>query len=615
MEIVVCVKQTPDPAEARFDEKTKRLVREDVPLRLSSLDRRALLEALRLRETVGGTVTVISLGPPQARSVLIEGLALGADKAVLLTDPVFAGSDTLATARSLSAALRQLNPDLVMCGKFTIDSETSQVPGEIAEFLGWPQITSVRAVQTTDTSDVLSVERETDEGADRYEITLPALFSVTELVIKIRRTSPEEIEAAQSKPVTVWSAADVGIEPSTVGIEGSPTRVADLRSAQLERRGEVISSESPEDAAEQLTQYMVTNGLFQSSRETITAQPRRETPPTIDPSKTVWAVAELVDGKLRPVSLEMLGKAQDLADRLGGEVGAVLIGGSKVGDLAPTLGAHGADLVYVAADDTLATYDTAAYTAILASAIQNNAPYAVMLPSTTNGRDLAARLAARLELGLTGDCVDLELDGDGELAQIKPAFGGNIVAPIYSSTTPALATIRPGMLEARSPRDDVTPRIVELNAAPTDPRVRLIEPRIDSEPGATKLDDAEVVVGIGNGIGGQDNIPVVQELVESVDGALAASLRVASARWVSPQLQIGLTGKAVTPLFYIAVGISGQANHLFGTRKTRHVIAINNDPEAPIFKGADIGVVGDWAEIVPALTQALRAAKAQSARD
>lgn len=613
MHIVVCVKQTPVAGDMRLDEETKTLVREDVTLSISSLDRRAVLEALRFRDEVGGTVTVLTMGPPQARAVLIETLGLGADKGILLTDASLAGSDTLATARALSASIKKLNADLVMCGKFTNDSETSQVPSEVAEMLGIPQVTSVRTIRDTEQDGVIWVDRETDEGYEQYEVPTPALLSVTELVITFRRSSKEDLEGAKGKPIEEWSTADIGIDPSTVGVSGSPTRVVELRSAQLERSGMVIDSEGSDGAAKKLAEYLVFNGVFETKRGDAEAQPRRASPQRADPEKSIWVVAEMLGDDLRPVSFELLGKAQELADHTGGEVAALLVGGPSARKQIDLLGAHGADTVYLAADDSLAAYDTARYTAILASLITEHRPYAVLLPSTSNGRDWAPRVAARLDLGLTGDCVDFEFDSGGELAQIKPAFGGNIVSPIYSTTSPIMATARPGMLDPCQPDWTVPPKTVELQVPDADSVVRMVgTTSLGAGLNPARLDDARVVVTAGFGIGGAENLGPVRQLAEAVDGALAGSLRVTTDRWVPAQMQIGFTGRAVAPRFYIAVAVSGQPNHMFGARKAEHIIAINNDPEAPIFKSADFGVVGDWSEIVPALTRELLAARGRA---
>ena len=608
MNTVVCIKQTPAPAEARFDKSTRTLVREGVRLTISTLDRRALLEALRLRDEVGGTVTVLTMGPPQARSALVETLALGADRAVHLSDPLFAGSDTLVTARTLALALKRLQPELVLCGKFSVDSETAQVPSEVAQFMDLPQVTSVRQIRPTDRTHVLWVERETDEGYEQYEVQLPALVSVTELIVKkSRRPTPEELEVGETKPLEVWTSADLGADPSLLGAAGSPTRVAELRSAEMEREGTIISGEDPEQAAKQLMAYLVEKGLFRQRESSATRRPRRPIPMDPNPSKAIWVVAELVAGSPRPVTYELLGKSQELADSLGGEVAALLLGGLDARAHVSALAAHGADTVYLASDPRLTTYDTELYTSVLTTAIRQYQPHLVLVPSTTNGRDMAPRIAARLEIGLTGDCVGLELDGNGELAQLKPAFGGNIVAPIYSSTLPLMATVRPGMLDACTPDENAHAQIVSLKVPENvHPRVKLLNAVVEPGLGATRLDDADVVVTVGKGIGGPENLSEVHKLAEALDAALAATLPVVTDQWLPTQLQLGLTGKAVAPRFYIAVGVSGAPNHLVGAKKAGHIIAINNDPEAPIFSSSDFGIVGDWAKVVPAITRLVR---------
>ena len=608
--IVVCVKQTPAPAEARLDEATKTLVREGVPVVISSIDRRALLEGLRLRDEVGGTVTVLTMGPPQAESALRDCLALGADKAVHLTDPALAGSDTLATARALALALGKLNPDLIVCGKFSIDSETGQIPGEVAELMDIPQITCVRQIKPTEGSDTLWMERETDEGFEQYLVSLPAIISVTELIITSRRPTEEEQEASKDKPLEAWTIGDIGGSADQFGEAGSPTSVSELRSAEMERSGEIISGEDPQEAAKRLTAYLMDNGLFRPNQRQVQLKSRRSAPASPDPQRIVMVVAEMMAGHLRPVTHELLGAAQDMADKLGGSVAAILLGGPDVAEQSAALGAYGADTVYLAADDSLSSYGTLQYTEAVVLVINEHQPHVVLFASTTNGRDLASRVAARLQLGLTGDCVDIEIDDSGQIAMIKPAFGGNIVSPIYSRTVPVMATVRPGMLAAREPDAGVRPEVVQI-AVSSDVQsgAQLLRAVVESDLGATRLDDADVVVCVGQGIGSVEGIPVVRELADALDGALAGSLRVATSEWLPPQLQLGLTGKTVAPRFYVTVAISGAPNHLVGARKSEHIIAINNDPEAPIFKSANFGIIGDWAEVVPALTSAIQAAR------
>jgi len=260
LHIVVCIKQTPVVAEARLDPETKTIVREGVTLTLNTFDRRALVEALRLRGDLGGSVTVITMGPPQARDALVECLGIGADRAIHLTDRAFAGADTLATSRTLAMALRKLQPDLVLCGKFSVDAETGQVPPEIAEFLDLPQVTAIRKIRPGDEPNTLWVERETDEGCEHWQVSLPAVLSVTEWIILPRRASPEDMAAAAGKPLEEWHAGDLESDPSVFGVAGSPTTVAGFRAGQLEREGVVVSGEDPEAAAQQAAEFVAEGG-------------------------------------------------------------------------------------------------------------------------------------------------------------------------------------------------------------------------------------------------------------------------------------------------------------------------------------------------------------------
>jgi len=265
--------------------------------------------------------------------------------------------------------------------------------------------------------------------------------------------------------------------------------------------------------------------------------------------------------------------------------------------------------VAVAAGGALASYSTDAYAATLSAAIQAREPFAVLLPSTPNGRDLAARVAARLELGLTGDCVGLEVDGDGALVQLKPAFGGNIVAPILSRTLPNMATVRPGIFAALEPDPSRVPSMVELDVVAPDPvRVRTLEMRHAPESDAAALDAAWAVVCVGKGVGGPEHIPELDELRDVLGALYVCTRDVADAGWLPKQLQVGLTGRSIAPALYIGVGVRGDFNHTVGIQRAGTVVAVNNNHRALFFKQADVGVLADWREFVPALVRELRSA-------
>ncbi len=591
----------------RFDEESRRVVREGVPNEVNPFDVLAVSAVAELKRHADVEAVVYTMGPPQAEESLVQCLAMGMDRAVHLVDRAFAGSDTLATARALALALRRESFDLILCGRNSVDAETGQVGPEIAEMLGLPQVTGVRWLELDAQAGQVIVERETDEGHERLSCPLPALLTVTEGVAPEAFPRPDAVEAARSVPIEQLTAADLSDDPSLFGMDGSPTWVGEVYSEESDRDAIVVRNEPVDASVARLMEYLEERGVFDDADDedsgAITRGPARER----GESGSVWVVAELLGGEVRPVTLELLGRASELATRLGTNVEAVLLGDAAERHAA-LLTAHGADVVRLADDAHLARYDTESYTAILARAVADHAPYAVLLGATANGLDLAARLAARLELGLTGDCIGLDLDGESRLVQLKPAFGGSVVAPILSRTRPQMATVRPGILTPAAPDFSVPPDVRPLDVDDVaEPRVRLLESvSVGSAEGA-ELEHARAVVSVGMGIGGPENIGVARELADALGGSLGATRDLVDAGWMPRQHQVGLSGKAVSPRLYVAIALRGPLNHTVGIRKAGTVIAVNNSPRAPIFRAADFGIVGDYAEVVPALTAAVRA--------
>ena len=611
MKIAVCIKQVPVVSMLKFDNDTRRVVREGVPSEVNPFDVLAMSLAANLRQAHDAEVIVYTMGPSQARDALIQCLAMGADRAVHLSDRAFAGSDTLATARALSRALSLDNPDLIICGRNSVDAETGQVGPEIAELLDLPQITNVRSLRLDAQAAALDAERATDEGYDAVRCPLPALITVTEDAAPEIYPNRAARQAAQDKPIQTLAAADLSPDASLFGLDGSPTFVSEIYSVEP-RRDRILIRDAPvPDAVAQLMEYLDARGVFDQSQADAasSAPPRGGIRPKSDDG-AIWVVAETLGGELRPVTLELLGSACQLADTLQTRVEAVLIG-SDVGHLVPVLAAYGADVVHLAQRPELARYETALYTHILAAAIRARAPYALLLPSTLNGRDLAARLAARLSLGLTGDCIGLEVDAEGRLAQLKPAFGGDVVAPILSHTRPYMATVRPGILTPVAPDYAVAaPALpIPLDDLPL-ARVETLESVADESAAGAELDSARIIVGVGKGIGGPENLPIARELAAALDAPLGATRDITELGWLPRQAQIGLSGKSVAPDLYIAVALRGVFNHTVGIQKSGAIVAINNSARSPIFQSADFGILGDYAEILPELTRALNARRA-----
>jgi electron transfer flavoprotein alpha subunit len=371
----------------------------------------------------------------------------------------------------------------------------------------------------------------------------------------------------------------------------------------------MLEASSVDDVVHTLTEHLLTQGLF-GTWQGVREMPRvKARPPGARPDRAVWVVTETLLGKMHSATRELLGKSVELADRLQGDVVGVSIG-SNHDDDAAELAAYGADRVLRLEGPQLTDYSPEGYANALARAIQEFRPYAVLIPATVRGRDFAPRIAARLQLGLTGDAIGLEIDEQERLVQLKPAFGGNIVAPILSKTFPQMATVRPGMLEAMQPDWSRQPLIQRLEL----PDVGLIRTQTvhatqEVDATATSLEDADTVVGVGTGLGRRENLKLVRELADVLGAAIGATRRVTDANWLPRQHQIGLTGKAVAPKLYVALGIRGHMNHTIGIQRAQTIVAINNDPEAPIFQVANYGIVGDCLHIIPALTQALAEVK------
>ena len=602
MKIVVLVKQVPNPSHVRLDPETRRMVREGVPLELNEFDVYAVTEAIRLRDAHGGEVVTMTMGPPQAEEALRMTLAMGADRAIHLNDKVFAVADTLGTSRTLAMALEKEGAELVLCGRKTVDSETWQVPPEVGAFLGWEQLTNVDRLELADGG--LRARRVTDEGFDTYELGLPAVMSVTEGINEGLWPAKRDVEATDSEGrIELWTAADLvdDVEEGDrrFGQAGSPTRVLAVKDVTPERHGEIASS--PEQAAGRILELLSeSEGAPASSwekPERLGDKPGR--------SYDCWTVVELVEGAPRRVSLELLGKGRELAGKLGGRNVALVLG-SGLADVAREAARHGAERIVLVDDERLDEYHPETFAAALRHVVERERPHALLIPSTAQGRDYGPRVAGELELGMTGDCVDLGVDRAGRLIQYKPAYGGNIVSVIMGATTPQLATVRPGMFAPVEPRDDVEAEVLALDVDDLpEPRTRLVTREQDRATAAYELDAAAVCLCVGKGVGGPEALPEIEAQAGRLGAAVGASRDVTDAGWLPKNRQIGLTGRAIAPRLLLEVGVRGAFEHMAGSVRAGVIVAVNANERAPIFEHADVGVVGDWRETLPALVDAV----------
>ena len=336
--------------------------------------------------------------------------------------------------------------------------------------------------------------------------------------------------------------------------------------------------------------------------------------------KGVYVFAQQVDNVINSIAFELVGKGKDLAEALGTDVTAVLVG-SDVKGLADELAEYGADRVIVVDDPELKEYRTEPYAHALSSVIEKYKPEIFLVGATAIGRDLGPRVSARIHTGLTADCTQLEI-GDfpmtpvpgkeqkhNQLLMTRPAFGGNTIATIACPDfRPQMATVRPGVMQKRAKQAGAKANVEEFNPGftPDNKYVEILEV-VKAVSDTVDIMDAKILVSGGRGVGSPENFKLLEDLAEVIGGTVSCSRAVVDAGWKPKDLQVGQTGKTVRPNVYFAIGISGAIQHLAGMEESDLIIAINKDDTAPIFDVADYGIVGDLNKILPALTEKLKA--------
>lgn len=323
--------------------------------------------------------------------------------------------------------------------------------------------------------------------------------------------------------------------------------------------------------------------------------------------KGVMIYGEVTEGKLAAITTELLSCGRKLADDLGQELCAVLAG-SDISNLAQEAIAFGADKVYVVDDPLLKDYQTDSYVLTLEKVVKQVLPQIFILGQTSIGRDLAPKLAFRLETAASLDCIELAIDPDSKLMlQTRPVYGGNALAIFTGESYPQIATVR---AKTMSPLERDTSRqgeviTIEAGLDPSAIRTKVLE-KVSEEIEGIKLEDAEVIVAGGRGIGDAEGFKQLEELAKMLNGAVGATRPPCDNDWVPDGWQVGLTGKIVTPDLYIAVALSGASQHMSGCSGSKNIVAINKDPEANIFKQAHFGIVGDWKKVLPAFTEKVK---------
>ncbi len=327
----------------------------------------------------------------------------------------------------------------------------------------------------------------------------------------------------------------------------------------------------------------------------------------IDEYKGVWVFAEQREGKLLNVAVELVGEGRKIADELNTELTAVLLG-NNVDDLAEKLIKYGADNVLYGDSELLEVYTTDGYTKVICELIGERKPEIMLIGATNIGRDLGPRISARIHTGLTADCTRLEVDLENRrLLQTRPAFGGNLMATIICPNyRPQMSTVRPGVMEKAKYDENREGNIEKFtpNLKEEDIKAKVVE-FVKGGKAQVKLEEANIIVSGGRGLGNPEGFKLIEELADKLEGVVGASRATVDAGWIEQSHQVGQTGKTVRPTLYIACGISGAIQHLAGMQDSKVIVAINKDKDAPIFKVADYGIVGDVYEVLPELIEGL----------
>lgn len=589
MKIAILVKQVPTLGESRLDD-SGRLVRSPSAAELNPHCRRAISKGVSLARLSGGSTTVITLGPPQARHALIEALDYGADFAAHICDQAFAGSDTLATARALTAAIDLLGPfDLVLTGLSSADSGTGHVGAQLAQLLGRPFLDGVRELDIRD--GVATARCERDDGWRRVRASLPLVLACAERLCEAAKR-PDAVETAEiAARIRMIRAAELGVGPW--GQRGSPTRVGTVLSTKSDRRGARANGDVNQLAAHLLE--AIGRAADAGSRRAASSAPG---------SLSFIDVAVLGQPGRDQLTRELLGGARSLTY---GQVTLLAIGARMEPGDAHAWGAD--EVVY------LHSREEPAHEVDVAEGVSrwrhDSAIVALLVPSTSWGREVAARVAASERAGLVGDAIGLRLRG-GSLVADKPVDGTDAVAAVHIDSLLQIATVRPGVLKPAPTRQPVPipARRLLLNA--TCP-LTILEQSIDAT--IDELARAPITIGLGAGVP-PDGYPLVEEFADLVGAQIAATRKVTDRSWKPHSRQVGTTGLSIAPELYLAIGLSGAAHHVTGVRRAGTILAINNDPNAAIFRHADLGFIADWREILTATVARCRGkdSRARAAR-
>lgn len=598
MKIIVCIKQVPEKLEQSLNNE-KVVERTHGNLVINEFDRYAIEAALRIKEKCGAEIIALSMGNQKAESALRDAVAMGVDRTILLTDKIFAGSDTQATTYILSQAIKKLGRfELVLCGRQSSDGDTAQVGPQLSEKLGAGLVTNVSKIILEDGK--FFCEHLMDGLYIRRGISLPTVITVNRSVGEPRIPTIRNIVKSQQALVVKWTSSDLSVQENRCGSEGSPTKVDRVTKSRIIKKEPIVIVGSPEQQAKKILSIISKNYKkdlhtdeeeFDFDREIIYEQMDIDQVQNTE----IWIFGEQKKGKIIDVTWEIASKCKEIykESRM---CCLILLHELLEKDIEKVV-KYGIRKVYIL-HTNIVDADVISQGEILSELLDKGKPNALIMGATDRGRSLAPWVASRLKTGITADCIDLRMSEENrdELIQIRPAFSGNLIAEIRCpEARPQIATIRQGMWKKKYCKGNYQLSIIQVQTHWQ--QIVSTDEVIVSTEDDFNISNSNFIIEGGRGALNGNGFEKLKHIAKVMNGSIGATRVAVDAQEVDYKYQIGQTGAIVRPQVCVAVGISGALEHIVGIRGANVLIAINIDENAPIFNYADYKVVAN-AEVI-----------------
>lgn len=575
MKILVCIKQVP-AGSVPLDGSNGTLDRKQTGGRINPWDLYALNAGIKIKKQTGGTVTALTMGPERAREVLETALATGADEGILLSDRAFAGADVYATAYTIAQGIKAAGDfDLVICGQQTTDGDTAQLPFYLAVRLGVPGIGWVKEIVDADTEKITLLQ-ELGMGTQKAEVPYPCLIAAGEGVGKPGLPTLMDQLKAKKKEIKVLTIDSLDEkDPGKYGLKASPTRVFKISEVSSKRKTEPLIPEG--NLLEIIKKETENKG---SEREGKTGKRLlKGVPETGNGTLSVWI--QLTENGIHPISEKVIETALSLGRERKLKVRGIAFSEKYNEQLLKELEETGLDEIYVAEGKNYGVFIPETMVPVISEITEKSEIF--LVPATPEGRTVSSMVAAKLGTGVTADCTELSFNEEGLLVQTRPAFSGNVMASILTrDKRPEMASLRFGQ---EKPQIGGAGRIIKTEKETTD---------ISSPYRAEIMERAEtggetgnIILAVGGGVKKEEDLIYFRKISDLLGAEFCSSRALVDRGWMPKKTQIGLSGRSVSPDILITLGVSGSLQFMAGLENPGRIIAVNEDPDAPIMKNAD----------------------------